>query len=74
MRVRFLVSMAGVGSVRDPGDVAECSPGEAARLIAAGFAEPADPPATVPPEKPHRAKPGKPEKADHDPAAKAEKR
>ena len=43
MRVKMLVSMAGLVD-REPGQIVEVSSEEAARLINAGFAEPAEGP------------------------------
>lgn len=42
MKVRFLIGMAGPGVSRVRGDVAEVDDAEAARLFAAGYAEPAE--------------------------------
>lgn len=38
--VRMLTSLSGPNYSRSPGDLHECSDGEAERLIAAGYAEP----------------------------------
>lgn len=40
MQVKMLTSIAGANGAFAPGDVAEFSENEGARLIAAGFAEP----------------------------------
>lgn len=39
MQVKMLTSMAGIGFVWNNGDVVEVSAAEAARFVAAGFAE-----------------------------------
>ena len=41
MKVRMLVSIAGAHVNASPGDMWECTKAEAARLIEAGYAEPA---------------------------------
>ena len=43
MKVKMLTGMAGRDYSLSPGDEHECSDAEAARLIAAGFAEPLAP-------------------------------
>ncbi len=40
MRIKFLVSMAGAGFTRNPGDVADIEEAEARRLIERGYAQP----------------------------------
>ena len=66
MLVRMLQAMACDRSVREVGSLVDVDSGEAARLVAAGFAECADnvprPPVASGPELPAKAKRGRPPK------------
>lgn len=47
MRIKYTVSMAGLGNSFSPGDVAEVDDAEGGRLIAAGFAAAVEEPAAA---------------------------